>query len=367
MHQSTASDDKYGNVSPTVRRLIFLVLVCGIFGIWLKHRLQSHQMSEALTFRDRLIRLRYATTFWIKLILPLQNGRLQNKRILIDTAGETVVLSNAQGQTLYATLYRPEDTTNPIHPGILLLHGSTPAGRKLAMYRLIGRKLAEHGFAVLSLDQRGYGDSDDPRRLDRTEDFDFPQDARIALRYLANLHEVDAKQIYLIGHSFGGDVAIAASTDDPIAQKIVVIGPGRRYAQRAEKELDHFRLRASEYMGISGKIPLDVFAQTFAAFPLEHHLDHFRTSQHKPLLLIDGSHENADDVRFLQQMFTAISESKQYYTLPEADHYVNITGLGPFVVYDQHAVTQLIKVITQWLDANLHHSHNMNANSSNPT
>lgn len=333
------------------KRNVILGLNLALFGLlaYAIVRVRGRRAAEApaLTIRDRLVRAYYAATFWIKLILPLKNGRLADKRLYVDRAGEPLYLSGAQGRTLAATLYRPQGA-GP-HPGIVLLHGSTPIGRKLGMYRLMGHLLARRGYMVLSIDQRGYGDSDAPLRIEHPEDLDFPHDARIALRYLANLSEVDRQRVFLVGHSFGGDVAVNAIQAESPAQKLVIIGPGRRYNQRAEQELDAFRLRSTEYMGLQNPIPHDVFVQTYASFPLENHLTYFMQANHLPLLILDGGRESEDDHRFLQEMFDRMAEPKAFHTIPNADHYTNITGLGPFVIYDAQAVEDMIATIDHWL------------------
>jgi hypothetical protein len=50
------------------------------------------------------------------------------------------------GSAVPGTLFQPEGP-GP-YPGILLLHGSTPEGRRMGLYRLLGGALADRGYVV---------------------------------------------------------------------------------------------------------------------------------------------------------------------------------------------------------------------------
>ncbi len=289
-----------------------------------------------------------------KSIQSLLNGSLPAKRLYWDQLGTTVTFSSAE-LTIVGTLYEPPAGGHEVasgQPGIVLLHGSTPAGRKLGLYRLLGRALAQRGYVVLAIDLRGYGQSANPPDVQQAADFDFVADVTQALTYLTTVTHVPSDQLFLIGHSFGGDVAVSTAIREPRVQKVVLIGPGRRFMVRGgtptAPEFDYFRRREMRYMRLGETIPGATFMAYRAPLPLENHLAYL-TGPHQPLLLIDGALESAADQQFLQALYGAMSEPKAYKTIANADHYVNTANIGPLVIYDQVAVETLVQEIDQWL------------------
>lgn len=285
-----------------------------------------------------------------KSVSSLAHGSIWDKQLYLDKQGQTVSFQS-QGLRLAGTLYRPA-TAGP-HPGILLLHGSSPQGRKLGLYRLLGNELARRGYVVLAIDQRGYGQSDDPPDVASAAAFDYVADARHAVDYLSTVEGVDPARLYLIGHSFGGDVALAAGIEDPRLLKIVAIGPARRFKERGgtpnAPELAYFRRREMRYMKLSQPIPAEVFLQTRAVLPIENHVAYFARQGHKPILLIDGMLESAEDRQFLQEIYAMMVAPKDYLSLPGADHYANVANIGSIVIFDRPVANQLVQAIDGWL------------------
>jgi pimeloyl-ACP methyl ester carboxylesterase len=284
-----------------------------------------------------------------KKVASLAQGSLGDNRAYLDRDGQEVFFQS-QELTIVGTLYQPQ--TEGERPAILLLHGSTPEGRKLGLYRKLGAELAGQGYVVLSIDQRGFGQSDDPATTERPADFDFVADVSNAVAYLSSMAGVDAGRLYVVGHSFGGDVAVAAGIGEPRIAKIVAIGPGRRVKERYQYEQAYFQRRLTRYMRLPQNVSVDVITYIEDTLPLENHLDYFTQPDHKPLLLIDGMAESEADRRFLQQICDVITEPKQCVTLAGADHYANVLNIGSLVIYDQHVVQTLIETIDQWLKTN---------------
>ena len=136
----------------------------------------------------------------VKKLSSILSGSPADDRLYLDTFGERVRFKN-DGLTLVGTLYQPEAAGE--FPGIVLVHGSTAEGRKLGLYRLLGKELAGRGYVVLSIDLRGYGDSDDPSRVDISSALDYTSDIIGAVDYLSALESVDPGRMYVIGHSLG--------------------------------------------------------------------------------------------------------------------------------------------------------------------
>lgn len=286
-------------------------------------------------------------------LTSLKEAVVHDTAVTFAHTGERVAIVNGD-ITLAGTVYTPDVLPATGSPGILLLHGSTPQGRKLGLYRMMGQALADEGYVVLTIDQRGYGQSSNPPDVADPQSFAFVDDVGAAMAYLAALPQVDADDLYLIGHSFGGDVALTAVADsDTLFDKVVVIGPGRNFMTRGgtpdTPEFDYFRRREMRYMFLWQGIPAETFSAYRTTLPLENHLDYLATPDHLPLLFIDGALESADDRAFLADVYTEMAGAGAYVTLPDADHYANVANVGPLIVYDEDAVTALITIIADFL------------------
>lgn len=285
-----------------------------------------------------------------KKVLSISYGSYKDDRVYVGREG-TDVTFESEGLTLAGTLYRPQ--ADGLHPGIVLLHGSTPEGRKLGLYRILGNRLAERGYVVLSMDRRGYGDSDDPPKIDSLEDFAPVDDFVNAVDYLLSLDTVDPERLYTIGHSEGADLALTGGIHDSRILKIVAIGPSRRVHERMgaenDPEWDYFQRRSMRYMELSQPIPSEVALEARMQLPLENHIDYFSDPGHKPLLLIDGMLESEADRVFLEELCETISEPRKCSTLTDANHYANTANFGSIIIFDEQVVGQLVEEIDAWL------------------
>lgn len=164
-----------------------------------------------------------------------------------STAPETVVIHSGSA-ALHAMLFRPQGS-GPF-PAILLNHGSgrTPDDLKgLGPYEQNAEKLgplfARHGYVFLYLFRRGVGLSTEQganavdlmnsesaahgpearnalqmQLLDNRE----MGDALAALKFLRSLPYVDAKDVGLVGHSFGGSLTLLMAEREPNLRAVVL-------------------------------------------------------------------------------------------------------------------------------------------------
>jgi len=177
------------------------------------------------------------------------------------SGGPETVLIRSGSATLHAMLWRPQGR-GPF-PGILLNHGSGRTHEdleRLGPYEQNAEKLgpvfARHGYVFLYLFRRGVGLSSDQganavdlmngesaahglearyalqlQLLDNRE----MGDALSALKFLRALPYVDAKDVALVGHSFGGSLTVLMAEREPKLRAVVVFsGAGYSFDRSPE-------------------------------------------------------------------------------------------------------------------------------------
>jgi len=121
---------------------------------------------------------------------------------------------------LEAMLYYPQDGRK-VHPLVVLTHGRngpnpSPNPRQAEGYRPLSNVLAEHGYEVMMLVRRGYGNSQGPDSefLDSAEESGLAgaKDVEAAVSFMCTRSDIDCDHIVIIGQSQGGWVSLAAST-----------------------------------------------------------------------------------------------------------------------------------------------------------
>ncbi len=129
---------------------------------------------------------------------------------------ENVIIDNPDANVqLAGTITFPKEK-GPF-PAILLINGSGPQDRDETIYNhkpflVIADYFTRKGFAVLRVDDRGYGASTGKYNNSTTND--FADDAEHSIDYLKTRKEVDPNKIGLIGFNEGG--IIAAMVDSEI-------------------------------------------------------------------------------------------------------------------------------------------------------
>lgn len=123
------------------------------------------------------------------------------------------------------------------HPVALLLPGSGPLDRdgnhrrlRLAISRDLAAALAAAGIASFRYDRRGVGASGGA--FLRTGFHDNVDDAQVAHAALADHPDVDARRVFLVGHSEGALTAVAlAARGIPVAGLVLLAGTARPGAE----------------------------------------------------------------------------------------------------------------------------------------
>ena len=144
---------------------------------------------------------------------------------------ETVTIDTPDGVKLIGSFYKPQ---KPNSPALLLMHQWT-ANRHT--YDEFAERMNQNGYAVLSFDGRGFGES--TKNADGTEIKVYldkgidPKlllaDANSAVEFLSKQQNVDAKKIGIVGASYGSSVAIMYAADRPNIAAVVLLSPGTNY------------------------------------------------------------------------------------------------------------------------------------------
>lgn len=255
---------------------------------------------------------------------------------------------------LRGTLYSPACQLQK-KPGIVLCHGATGFGRRLELYSVMGPRLAQRGYVVLSINFRGFGDSEDPHRLETFADLDFVHDISSAMSVLSELDRVDPSQLFIIGHSFGAGVGLAAGIRDFRSKGVVSISPPRlareRFFAPNAPTPDFPQVRISSRMELPQLIPQNLINPHFKDYMAEAILDY---PKHPPILFVDGENEPRDELDFLQKVYEKMAPPKSYITIPKADHYFGTTFEQSYtenLTYDEGPMNALLDNIASWLKA----------------
>ena len=205
----------------------------------------------------------------VPLVLTLTLAKAQGQ-----TPGgpETVVIHNGSA-TLHAVLWRPQGR-GPF-PAILLNHGSGRTREDLERHgpyeqnaEKLGPVFARHGYVFLYLFRRGVGLSSDQGAnavdLMNSEFAAHGQEARNALqvqllenremgdalsglKFLRALPYVDAKDVALVGHSFGGSLTVLMAEREANLRAVVVFS-GAGYSFDRSPELRARLLAAVDHI-----------------------------------------------------------------------------------------------------------------------
>lgn len=128
-------------------------------------------------------------------------------------------------------------------PGLLICHGMNAQGfHLLRIYSQLARVACREGFAAMVLDFRGVGKS--------TGKFDYgfgeQRDVTCALDYLASRPEVNAEQLFLVGHSLGGAVSLYALEGEKRVKGLVLWSVPKNHDYNVKK----FMSRAKGRFGL---------------------------------------------------------------------------------------------------------------------
>lgn len=264
----------------------------------------------------------------------------------------------SDGLRLSGVLFLPEGPGT--YPGIVLCHGFT-AIKELVLPDY-ARRFVAAGFAALTFDYRGFGESEGPRG--RLIPWEQVHDIRNAITFLQCQPQIDPQRIGLWGTSFGGAhvpcvAAIDARVKAAVAQ--VGFGDGERLFRRKttaeqqaalqaileadrrqrvltgksamidplqalsdEDSVRFFTAAAQQYPALRTQIPVETIEATLEYRPEEL----VERIAPRALLLIAVEHDLPCPKEEYEAMYMRAGEPKRLVVLPGMRHYEVYSGQG---------------------------------------
>jgi len=224
---------------------------------------------------------------------------------------------------IVADLYRPDSIRAPA-PTLVVLHGSSPYGRRAGLVRMLGATLAERGWIVVAPDARGFGETDDPRVIDAPASWVTTGDMDRTLRYLVALPESDHDRIAVLGHSLGVTHALEGALDDARVAAIVLVGPAI-YTSGEEASLRWQRARFAADRRLLRPVPRDVLLSARARADLRTYAQgRLAVAGHTPTLVVVGAREGAEKLNEMAVILQGVAAPVEYVTLDATGHYMGV-------------------------------------------
>ena len=299
------------------------LVVCGLLAVVLG----AFHFVEPVGFRKTVFQPAREILFLEREIQPLSHW---SKIDVIDIPpGNRVVISSGGGNDVKIVAdFRVPQKAGRV-PAILLLHGGTPWGRKNGLIQFLSYRLSNEGWVVLAPDQRGFGDTENPKGGDDPADWDIKADVGKCIDYLYSNPLVDKSRVYVLGHSMGAGHALEAALGNAKVRGLILIGPPRFLEGTGQEKVTLWmRTRFSAERG------LDKPAASHLVAALGKQMDIAEISKgalsrpgHKPILLIDGETEGMANREFLSKVAGGIRPPLTYVTLPGTGHYVGVYNL----------------------------------------
>jgi dienelactone hydrolase len=165
----------------------------------------------------------------------------------LPKGAEAVRLTSSDQHDIAAWYFKPAKEKSP---ALILLH---MRGSDKSSFASLATKLHTEGFAVISIDLRGHGDSQFPdgsrpdfKDLQNGDYLAMLNDVRAAHDFLAGKPAVDAERVGIIGASIGANLAIMYAATDRRVRTVVALSAG----------LDYKGLIPADYLEDFGTRPL---------------------------------------------------------------------------------------------------------------
>jgi pimeloyl-ACP methyl ester carboxylesterase len=194
-------------------------------------------------------------------------------------------------------------------PAVMILHG---AGSRKENHVDFARAAVAHGFAALTFDNRGHGETEGD--LSPT----VVRDMQRLVRFLADRPEVDQTRIAVRGSSMGGMLAIhLAATSESVAAVVAICPASERMLLEVVRPVSE------------GKAPppgtyldsMRIDASALVAWLGEHEVgDAVELMGAKPLLLIHARGDESVPVAHSEELYARAFDPKRLLLLEGGDH-----------------------------------------------
>jgi pimeloyl-ACP methyl ester carboxylesterase len=145
---------------------------------------------------------------------------------------------------LKASFEMPSGVPAPI-PAVLLLHGY---GENRKVWEAFRKQFLDRGWAVMSLDLRGHGDSTSKNQKTiqpgtdwRTNPREFPLDIDPALDWLKKQARLNSRKIVIVGYDVGANLALVSSGKFNEVRTIVAVNPSLKESLELAGSAQDFR------------------------------------------------------------------------------------------------------------------------------
>ena len=245
-------------------------------------------------------------------------------------------------------------------PAMLLLHGSSPWGRRSGLISLLAFRLQQAGWIVLAPDARGFGETGDPQEIANPEVWNVKNDVRRCLDYLLSHPRTDSNRVYVFGHSMGAGHALEGALDDFRARALVLVGTPRFVG--GVKVTLWKRVRFSAERGLSHPVSQEVIRARILKLDISLYAKgQLKKKGHKPILLVDGGNEGDKNLNFLAKVAAEVSPPLVYWTLDDAGHYCGVYNFfgSDSIYYRPDLFNPFIKMLTDYfhkIEAEYHKS-----------
>jgi pimeloyl-ACP methyl ester carboxylesterase len=149
---------------------------------------------------------------------------------------------------LKASFEMPQGVPAPI-PAVLLLHGY---GENRKVWDEFRKQFLERGWAVMSLDLRGHGDSltRNQRPIQaspawRNSPREFPLDVIPALDWLKRQTRLNSSKIVIVGYDIGANLALVSSGKFREVRTVVAVNPNLKESLEMAGSAQDFRPRSA--------------------------------------------------------------------------------------------------------------------------
>lgn len=280
----------------------------------------------------------------------------------------------SQNSRISGHLYLPTAATEPA-PLIILCHGF--CGVKELLLPAFAERFADHGYAALTFDYRGFGESEGEtgRLVPKLQ----IEDIHAAIEWAKTESNVDSNRIALWGSSFGGaNAIIAASQSDDIkcviAQLTFADGEtvitGEMSAEEKgkflstlermrdkkaktgkemmvpiakvlsdEQSVDFFNQFKDDFPALTIKIPFLTVWETICHKPVEA-----LANLNKPVMIIAAEQDGVNPLSESQVLFDMANEPKALHVEEGATHYQVYSGK-----HFESVVTKQLEWFNQYL------------------